>query len=107
MADTAKRFVGPVQLNGSNTTMYTVPPTATAILRYLRIENVNSSDRTFSLSIGADGPATRIFNARTVPGSGAFEWSGSIPMVAGEILQGSASGAGYLTIIITGVEVTP
>jgi hypothetical protein len=107
MADTARRLVGPVQLAAAAATLYTAPAATTALMRYLRVVNTTTGDRTFTLSLGADAAGTRIFHAVTVPASGgAAEWTGLIVIGAGEILQGFASTAASLTIIVSGVEVT-
>lgn len=105
MADTAKRLYGPAQLTASAATLYTVPAATTAILRYVRIANTTGSDRTVTLSVGADAAATRIFAGQTVPANGALDWSGFIPLAAAEVIQGLASAAAALTVILAGVEV--
>jgi hypothetical protein len=106
MADAAKRFHGPAQLTASAATLYTVPANTTAIVRYIRIANTTATDRTVTLSIGADAAATRIFSGTTVPANGSVDWSGFIPMTAAEIVQGLSSAATALTVVISGIEVT-
>lgn len=105
MADTAKRLYGPAQLTASAATLYTVPASTATILRYIRVANTTASDRTITLSVGADAAATRIFAGQTVPANGALDWSGFIPLAAAEFLQGLASAATALTVTIAGVEV--
>jgi hypothetical protein len=106
MADTARRFAGPVYLGVAASVLYTVPGSTTAILRYIRVTNSNAADRTITLSIGADGAGKRLIEAQTVPGNGALDWSGFVPLNAAETLQGLASAATSLTVTLAGVEVT-
>jgi hypothetical protein len=107
MTDTPKRLYGPAQLAASAATVYTVPASTTTILRYIRIINTTSTDRTVTVSIGVDAADTRIFSAMTVPANGgAIDWAGSVPMTAGEVIQAYASAASALTTILAGVEVT-
>jgi len=107
MTDTPKRVYGPAQLASSAATLYTVPASTTAILRYMRLTNTSGSDRTVTVSVGADAAGTRIFSAMTIPASGgSVDWSGFIPLTAGEVIQGYASGASAITAVLAAVEVT-
>lgn len=106
MADTAKRLYGPAQLTASAATLYTVPASTTAILRYIRIVNTAGSDRSVTLSIGTNAADKQIFPTMWVPANGAIDWSGFIPMTETEIIQGLASAASALTVVIAGVETT-
>jgi hypothetical protein len=105
MADTLKRLYGPAQPTATAATLYTVPASTITVLRFIRFVNTTGTDRTITLSIGADSAATRFFPATTIPAGGALDWSGSIPMTAGEIIQGSSSAAAAVNVIIAGVEV--
>lgn len=106
MADTLKRLYGPAVLTTSVVTLYTVPALTSTVLRYIRFVNTTATDRTVTMSIGADAAATRIFAAMTVPANGSMDWTGTIPLVAAEIIQASASAATAINVIISGIEVT-
>jgi hypothetical protein len=106
MADTAKRLYGPAQLGTSAATLYTVPAATLTIIRYIRIANPLGNVVAVTMSIGANAAATQFFAATNVPANGYLDWSGFIPMTATEIIQGLASMATALTVIIAGVEVT-
>lgn len=106
MTDAPKRLYGPAQLTASAATLYTVPAVTTTILRYIRVVNTTATDRTFTLSIGANAAATQLFAAVNVPANGYHESALMIPLQAAEIIQGLASAATALTIILAGIEVT-
>lgn len=105
MAETLKRIVGPTQPGTAAATLYTVPAATKAILRYIRLCNTSGIDRTITMSVGLDAAGTRIFSGMTVPALGAIDWSGSIPLEAGEVLQGFASAATAITVIAAAVVV--
>lgn len=102
--DTPKRLYGPAQLASSAATVYTVPASTTAILRYMIFTNTTGTDRSITVSVGADAAATRIISAVTIPTGGFIEWAGFIPMTAGEVVQASAAVATAITAVICGVE---
>lgn len=106
MTDTAKRLYGPAQLTASAATLYTVPASTITIVRYILLVNTTGTDRTVTMSIGTDAAATRFIAGRTVPANGTVEWAGSIPMTATEVIQGLASAATAINVIISGVEIT-
>lgn len=106
MADRERRLYGPAQLTNVAATLFTVPAGVRQILRYMRFALPAGADRTFTLSIGVDAPATQLFRAQLIPGGGAYEWSGFVPLEAGEIVQAYASANAAVTAIITGIEVS-
>lgn len=106
MTDTFKRVYGPAQLGTSAATLYTVPGSTTFVLRYMLFNNSTSTDRSITVSIGANAAATQILSVRTVPANGTVEWVGSIPMTATEIIQGLAAAATAITAVVCGVEIT-
>jgi len=70
MADLALRLYGPAQLTTTATTLYTVANDRQAILRYIRFIASPGADKTVTLSIGTDAPATQFIRAMTVIISG-------------------------------------
>lgn len=106
MGDLAKRLCGPSALTTSAATQYTVPGSTQTIIRNIHVVNTNATvNSNFSLSIGSDIAATRLFAVTPIPGSSFLDWSGFIVLAAGEIIQAFASAA-TLTLTISGVEVT-
>jgi hypothetical protein len=105
MADAYAR-VGPLALTNAPVTIYTVPVATVLTLRSVHISNEGATPEQFTLSIGADVAGARLYRAVEIPGNGAFDWSGFMPIFAGEILEAFASVSGQLTITIGGVETT-
>lgn len=106
MADVVKRVYGPTQLPTAATTLYTVPTSTVTVLRYVRFVNTTGTDRTVTMSIGADAAGTRLFSALTVPANSAYDWSGNVPLTPGETLVGYANAAAAVTCVVSGVEVS-
>ena len=112
MARTPKRLVGPALIATGPTTVYTVPAVTKTILREIHISNPSGSPVTFTLSIGADAAATRLWSAYSIPAAAAGVTDSVrdifvyIPMEAAEILTLSAGTNNILDITITGDELT-
>lgn len=106
MADTPMR-IGPVALGAAPATVYTTPAATDMQLRNIHVANEGGSLQSFTLSVGADGSGTRLYKDVEIPANGAFDWSGYLPLAAGEILQAYADAPGVLTMTIGGVETTP
>lgn len=105
MADTGKR-IGPTQLTNSAVTQYTVPSATTFHLRDIEVANTTGSDRTVTLSIGADAAGTRLLPGLTVKANGLLQWQGYVALAATEIIQAYADSGSALTLTISGVEET-
>ncbi len=107
MADVEKRLAGPTQLGTVAATVYTVPAATTAIIRHVRVTNTTTASAHFTMSIGADGAATRWFHQALVRRSDKnmpLNWSGSLVLAAGEIVQAYSDTATALTLVISGIE---
>lgn len=104
MADVAKRLVGPTQLTASAATVYTVPASTTTILRNIHVVNTDTVARAFTLSIGADSAATRLYSAATLQPGAMLTWTGFQVLTAGDTLQSFASAVSAITLTISGVE---
>ena len=98
--------VGPVALTNAAVTIYTTPAATSMTLRNIHVANEGATDEQFTLSIGVDAAGLRLYRNVEVPGNGAFDWSGYLPLLTGEILEAFASVSGQLTITIGGVETT-
>ncbi len=104
MGDVCKRLVGPKQLANSATTEYTAPGGTTTTVRLIHFSNPGSTDRTVTVSIGADAAGTRIFDAFNIPAGTVFGYPCHITLAAAEILQMSANAATAVVVCIDGVE---
>ncbi len=96
----AKTLAGPLQLAAAAATLYT--GVSGSIIRYIQVSNPGASDRTFTLSIGADAASTRIFDAYPILAGHVLTFPVLIPLAAGTIVQGFASAAGAVVILLTG-----
>ena len=112
MARTPKRLVGPALIATGPTTIYTVPASTKTVIREIHISNPTGSAVTYTISIGADAAATRIYQTYSIPAAAAgvtdsvrshFHY---MIMDAAEILTASAGTNNVLTITVTGDEIT-
>lgn len=104
MADTLKRMVGPIHLTTSAATYYTVPAATVATIRAIHLLNHTGGNVTVSMSIGADSTGTRLLSSEPISGNSTFDWTGTLVMAAGEILQIFASATNSITAVVSGVE---
>lgn len=114
MARLPKRLVGPAQIATGPTTVYTapsyIPNTLVTLIRQIHVSNPSASPVTFTLSIGADAAATRLWTTYSIPAAAAGVTDSVreiflyIPMTSGEILTLSAGTNNVLVIVITGDE---
>ena len=112
MPRTFKRLYGPAQVATGPTTIYTVPASTRTMIRHVHVNNPSASPVTFTLSIGADGATTRLFDAFSIPAKSAgvmnsyldFYWEQD--MEAAEILTVSAGTNNILVLTINGYEFT-
>lgn len=97
MADTAIP-IGPTQLTTSAATVYTAGASG-GILRSIHVQNASGSDVTFTLSIGTDAAAKRMWDATTIRANGGtLDWSSNHPIAAGTVVQAKASANSALVI---------
>lgn len=106
MTDTATRLVGPIQLTAAAATYYTVPALTTVVVRHILFTNVSANTETVTLSFGADGATTRLFNDVPVFSGGVIDWTGFQVIEAAEIIQALCSSAVAVNLTISGVEIT-
>lgn len=98
MTDTAKQ-IGPTQLTTSAATVYTAGASG-GILRSIHVQNASGSDVTFTLSIGTDAAAKRMWDAVTIRANGGtLDWTGFHPLTtASTVVQAKASANSALVI---------
>lgn len=112
MAKTPKRLAGPAQVSNAAATKYTVPAATKTIVRHIHIQNPSGSPVTFTLSVGADAAATRLFDAYSIPAAAAgvtgnvIDWFGYLVLETTEIIQAFAGTNNILTLVIDGDELT-
>lgn len=112
MARTPVRMSGPAQVSNAAATKYTVPATTLTIMRHIHIQNPSGSAVTFTMSIGADAAATRIFDAYSIPAAGAgvtgsvLDFFGYWVLAAAEIVQAFAGTNNVLTLTVNGDQYT-
>lgn len=111
MARIPKRLYGPAQIATGPTTVYTVPALTKTLLRQIHVSNPSGAAVTFTLSIGADAVATRLWATYSIPAAAAGVTDSVrdiflyIPMDVAEILTLSAGTNNILVIVITGDEI--
>jgi len=87
--------------------LYTTPAGTDFTVRNVHVANEGAVSARFSMSIGVDGSGNRVYRNVEVTGNGgAFDWSGYMPLSAGEFIQAFANLPSTLTITISGVETT-
>lgn len=105
MADVLKRIVGPTSLTATAATVYTAPALTTTTIRSLHVTNETGTSATFTLSVGTDGAGKRMFYQVPVASSDlGLDWTGSLVLAAGEVLQAYSGTASALTLVISGIE---
>lgn len=107
MAKTPKRMAGPAQVSNSAATKYTVPASTLTILRHIHVANPGSgSAATFTMSIGSDAAATRIFDAISIAAGGEIDRFCYYVLAAAEVIQALSGTNNVLTLTLDGDEYT-
>src|SRR5690242_5358069 len=108
MARIPTRFHGPAQVSNAASTKYTVAASEKIIIRHIHIQNPSGSPVTFTLSVGTDAAATRLFDAFSIPAAAAgvtsnvVDWYGYYVADAAEIIQALAGTNNILVLTIDG-----
>lgn len=112
MARTPKRLHGPAQVSNAAATKYTVPASTKTIVRHIHVQNPSGAAVTFTLSVGADAAATRLYDAYSIPAAAAGVVGSVLDiwcyyvLEAAEIVQALAGTNNILTLTIDGDEYT-
>lgn len=106
MAKTAKRLAGPAALSNAAATKYTVPALTKTLIRHVHVSNTSASAVNFTMSIGTDAAAARLFDAYPVPASSVLDFFPYAVLDATEIVQAFGSVNNQLTLTIFGDEYT-
>jgi len=108
MARMPKRMHGPAQVSNIAATKYTapsyVPTTLTSVVRHIHVQNPSASPVTFTLSIGADGATTRLFDAYSIAANTILDHFCYYPLTSAEIIQALAGTNNILVLTIDGDE---
>jgi len=104
MARISKRMAGPLQLANSAATLYTVASGRRGIVRHIHLTNPTGGALTFTISIGTDAAAKRIFDAVSIAAGGEKDHYCYYPLEAAEVVQGFASAATSVVCTISGDE---
>lgn len=104
MARIAKRLAGPALVSNAAATKYTVPTNVRAIVRHIHISNPTGSSVDFTLSIGADAAAVRLFDGYPISADSVFDHFCYYPLAAAEIIQAFAGTNNVITLTISGDE---
>ena len=100
----AKRLHGPALVTNAAATKYTVPALTKTIVRHIHVQNPSGSPVTFTMSIGADAAAVRIFDAYSIPAGTILDHFCYYVVEAAEIIQALAGTTNILTLTIDGDE---
>ena len=112
MARTPTRLAGPAQVANTATTIYTVPASTKTIIRHIHVQNPSGSPVTFTLSIGTDAAAKRLFDAFSIPAEAAGVTSNIIDhwcyyvIEAAEVIQVNSGSNNILVITMDGDQLT-
>ena len=104
MATIIKRLFGPLQVSNSATTRYTVPASTKARIRHVHIQNPSGSAVTFTMSIGSDAAATRLYDAFSVAANSIRDDFMDQALEPAEILQTNAGTNNVLVVSVSGEE---
>ena len=99
-----KRVHGPALVTDAAATKYTVPADTKFILRHIHVQNPSASIVDFTMSIGTDAAATRIYDGYSIPADSILDVWVYIPLVAAEIIQALAGTTNILTLTLSGDE---
>lgn len=105
MARIPKRLHGPAQVSNAAATKYTVPSVTKTVVRRIHVQNPSGSPVTFTLSIGTDAAAVRLFDAYAIPANGLLDYFGPHTLDAAEIIQALAGTNNVLVLTIDGDEI--
>lgn len=105
MARIPKRLHGPALVTNSAATKYTVPALTKTIVRHVHVQNPSASAVTFTMSIGSDAAAVRLFDAYSIAAGTVIDHFCYYVMDVGEIIQAYAGTTNILTLTIDGDEI--
>lgn len=105
MARVAKRLAGPALVTNAAATKYTCPALTKTIIRHIHVQNPSAAVVTFTLSIGADAAAVRLFDAYNIAAGTVLDHFCYYIVDAAEIVQALAGTNNIMTLTIDGDEI--
>jgi hypothetical protein len=105
MARIPLRLAGPALVSSAAATKYTVPALTKTIVRHIHIQNPSGAAVTFTMSIGADAAAVRLFDAYSIAAGTILDHFCYYVLAAAEIVQALAGTNNILTLTIDGDEI--
>jgi hypothetical protein len=99
------RLFGPAQLGSSPSDLYTVPTGTRAELRQISVSNPTGSTVDFTLSIGADGTATRLYDDYPIAADSSDNFKAADVLEAGEKIQAYAGTGAALVLTVGGITI--
>lgn len=105
MARIPTRLAGPAQVSNAAATKYTVPALTKTIVRHVHIQNPSGAAVTFTMSIGADAAAVRLFDAYSIAAGSVLDHFCYYVLATTEIIQAFAGTNNILTLTIDGDEI--
>lgn len=110
MAYTPKTLYASAYPSNSGATLYTVPPSTSAIVKNIVMTNTTGDDATVHISIvpqsGTVDASNRILSDYNVPANGVNTFDCSIVMPTGASLHGTNTTSQAVVVTISGVEIT-
>jgi len=105
MARIAKRLAGPALITNAAANKYTVPAVTKTIVRHIHVQNPTGAAVTFTLSIGADAAATRLFDAYSIAAGAVLDHFCYYVLEAAEVIEALAGTNNVMTLTIDGDEI--
>ncbi len=104
MPNIRKRLHGPAQVSNAAATKYTVPANTKTTVRHIHIQNPSGSAVTFTMSIGADAAAVRVYDAFSIAANSIRDDYPIYVLEETEIIQAFAGTNNILVLTIDGEE---
>ena len=94
-------------LSASNSTIYTVPASTTAVVKTIWVTNTTATDTTIEMWAGsAAGDANKLMDGVTIPASDFMQVSTYLPLETTDTLQAKGSTNVALSVSLFGAELT-
>jgi hypothetical protein len=106
MATKALRLAGPAQVSNAAATKYTAPSATVTKVQHIHVQNPSGSAVTFTMSIGTDAAATRIYDAYSIGAGQILDVFCLYVLQPAEIIQAFAGTTNILTLTIDGQELS-
>jgi hypothetical protein len=99
-----KRLHGPAQVSNTAATKYTVPAGVRTVIRHIHISNPSGAAVDFTLSIGTDAAAVRLFDGYPIAADSVLDHWAYYVVEPTEVIQAFAGTTNILTLTIDADE---